>query len=220
MRVEGDVRDAFPGLAIRGEVVGGLAVVRRDPRVREILDRVSAAVRGRYDLSTLKDVAVFRAYRDFLWRLGIDPTKVRPSSEALVRRVLLGRSLPRINSVVDGMNAASMETELVFSAFNASKVEGATAVRFARSGEEFRGIGMDRPMVLGGREVVVADDAKVLAIYPYRDADASKVTTETTAALLLAYGVPGIPANRVAEAHDVCRAFIGGDAAPDPERGT
>jgi DNA/RNA-binding domain of Phe-tRNA-synthetase-like protein len=52
-------------------------------------------------LPSLKDHPIIRAYRDFYWRLGIDPTKQRPSSEGLARRLLAQGRLPRINSVVD-----------------------------------------------------------------------------------------------------------------------
>jgi DNA/RNA-binding domain of Phe-tRNA-synthetase-like protein len=208
MRVDRKVKDEFPDLAVRAEEIGGLSVLKRDERTGALLRRASDDVRGRYTLETLKDVAAFRAYRDFLWRLGIDPTKVRPSSEALIRRVLQGRDIPRINSVVDAMNAASMETELVFSAFDAGRIRGDPSVRFAVEGEEFLGIGMERPLIMQGREVVVADEEKVLAIYPHRDADDSRVTTSSGAVLLLTYGVPRIPARLVAEAHRVCRSFI------------
>ncbi len=64
-------------------------------------------------LEGLKDEPIFRTYRDFFWTMGVDPTKVRPAAEALIRRILVGRSMPRINTVVDAYNLASMTTHIL-----------------------------------------------------------------------------------------------------------
>ena len=54
-------------------------------------------MRKNYSLDGLKDEENIRAYRDFFWKLGIDPTKIRPAAEALIRRILGGKEIPRIN---------------------------------------------------------------------------------------------------------------------------
>src|SRR2546427_6186444 len=53
-----------------------------------------ATYRRTYVLETLKDEPRLRAYRDFFWRVGVDPTKVRPAAEALLRRVIQGSPFP------------------------------------------------------------------------------------------------------------------------------
>jgi len=50
-----------------------------------------------------------RAYRDFYWRIGLDPTKTISSSEALLRRVLKGE-FPTVSVLIDAENIASAET--------------------------------------------------------------------------------------------------------------
>ena len=65
-------------------------------------------------------------------------------------------------------------------------------LRIARKGERFTGIGMEKPVMLEGSEAVVSDAEKLIAIYPYRDADGTKVTMATTDVLLLICGAPGI----------------------------
>ena len=66
----------------------------------------------------IRDQIIFRAYRDFFWRVGIDPTKTRPASEALTRRIVAGKSLPTINTLVDSYNLASVETFVAIAAFD------------------------------------------------------------------------------------------------------
>ena len=128
----------------------------------------------------------------FFWKIGVDPTKVRPAGEALIRRVLRGNSIPRINPIVDAYNLSSIETGVALAAFDENLIRGDLTMRFSAPGEMFTGIGMDEPMSLKGNEIVLSDDEKLVAIYPYRDADSTKVTDETRSVILLSCGVPGI----------------------------
>jgi len=71
---------------------------------QQALDDMIKNVEEKYrsqDPEYLKNDSVVRAYRDFYWRIGIDPTKTRPSGEALRRRLARGNRFPRINIVVD-----------------------------------------------------------------------------------------------------------------------
>ena len=79
--------------------VDGVRVVDRDERMDEPLRRAAAAMR-----TAAEAADVTAAVRMMYKRVGIDPTKTRPSSEALLRRVRRGDELPRINSLVDAIN--------------------------------------------------------------------------------------------------------------------
>ena len=146
-------------------------------------------------LDEVKNLPVFRAYRDFYWKVGIDPTKTRPAGEALTRRILGGRDLPTINTLVDSYNIASAESNVAIAAFDLSSVsKGSLRMRKAIPGEAFFGIGMDSPITLSGVEVVIEDEGKMnlVAVYPYRDSDSSKVTENTHDVLMMMCGVPGL----------------------------
>ena len=58
-------------------------------------------------------------------KVGIDPTKTRPSNEALLRRVRKGDAIPRINSAVDIINWCSLEFQLPYGLYDSSKISGA-----------------------------------------------------------------------------------------------
>ena len=81
-------------------------------------------------------------------------------------------------------------------------------MREAKPGEEFLGIGMDKPLQLSGGEAVIQDDERLVAVYPYRDADYSKVTTSTRNLMLLTCGVPGIGVAELEKAEAVCVEYI------------
>ncbi|MFB0500728.1 MAG: B3/4 domain-containing protein [Candidatus Hadarchaeaceae archaeon] len=192
LKISSDLVERFPGLQVLVVHVNGLRVEKEKVGLQQFKEEVIEKIKQTYDLAAVKDVPIFRAYRDFFWRIGIDPTKNRPAAEALIRRVLAGKPLPTINTLVDAYNLASIKTCIAIGAFDASRIHGDLVLRLARKGEEFTGIGMEKPMVLDGKEAVVSDSDKLIAVYPYRDADDTKVTLLTREVILLMCGAPGI----------------------------
>jgi DNA/RNA-binding domain of Phe-tRNA-synthetase-like protein len=206
--VDPALRSRFPGLAALLFAIEGVHVEKSDAELERFKAESVQRFRSSYSLETLKDVPALRAYRDFFWRVGIDPTKIRPASEALLRRVLQGKDLPRINTLVDSYNIASMETHVPLAVFDAARVKGDMVMRMAVAGEKFKGIGMTEEDTLSGSEVVVQDDRALIAVYPYRDADSSKVATETKDVLIMVCGVPGIELARLNEARKLSAQYV------------
>jgi len=208
VKIVDDVLQKFPDLRVLVGEVKGVTVSQADPGLEEFKKEIFADVRSRYTLEGLKDEPVFRAYRNFFWRIGIDPTKVRPAAEALIRRVLGGRGIPCINTAVDAYNLASMTTCVALAAFDIDRLNRDIIMRFANKGEEFLGIGMDRPVTLTGGEIVMADASRLIAIYPHRDADYSRITLQTKSLMLVSCGVPGISLDKLKEAADRASEFV------------
>ncbi len=192
LEFSGKIRDRFPGLRVLTTLVEDVKIERNSEELENFKNEIIAGVREKRDLDELKEVPVFRTYRDFFWEIDIDPTKTRPAAEALVRRVLQGKSLPTINTLVDSYNLASLSSEIPLAVFDYQKLEGDLEMRFAHEGEEFLGIGMDQPKKLEGGEIVISDSEKLIAIYPYRDSEETKITTDTQDALFMVCGVPGV----------------------------
>ncbi len=190
--IDQELRAEFPGLNVLLGHINGVKVEKEKPELEEFKKELIQTVKEKYSLETLKDIPVLRSYRDFFWRVGIDPTKIRPAAEALIRRILRGNPIPKINSLVDVYNLASITSETAIAAFDLDKVKGNLFMRLANEREKFLGIGMKSPLVLKGKEIVISDDEKLVAIYPYRDADNTKITMSTKNVLFLICGVPGI----------------------------
>jgi len=183
-------------------------VERETPELERFKEEVIERIRGRWTLLQLREEPIFRAYRDFFWRIGIDPTKVRPAAEALIRRVLRGSPIPKINTLVDAYNLASMETGVALAAFDVNRIGKDLLMREAREGEQFLGIGMEKPLTLNGGEIVVEDGKKLIAVYPYRDAEHSKVTLQTRRVLMLVCGVPEIDEATLEERKRVTAQYV------------
>lgn len=81
-------------------------------------------------------------------------------------------------------------------------------MRRSRPGESFLGIGMNAPVTLTGVEIVCEDANRLVAIYPYRDADASRVNSDTRDVRFLVCGVPGISIGALRDAAAVAANFV------------
>jgi DNA/RNA-binding domain of Phe-tRNA-synthetase-like protein len=208
MEFSQEVLTAFPGICVAEGDIQTVHIEQEHPGLEALKLEIIREIKSRYTLEQIRNEPLFRAYRDFFWSVGVDPTKTRPASEALVRRMLSGGKLPAINTAVDAYNLASAVTGIPMAAFDADTLTGNLAMRFAREGELFLGIGMEKPVVLRKNQVILTDPGQVIAMYPYRDSDATKVTSDTKHIHIVTCGVPGIDRKRVVEAYDVCAGYL------------
>jgi len=213
MEIEKALLEKYPGLGVFDLTVAGIKVEKSTNELDAFKKQKQEEIRSKVSsLDVVKDLPVIRAYRDFYWSVGIDPTKTRPAGEALLRRVLGGRDLPTNNTLVDSYNLASAETMISIAAFDSEKIHSeALLMRTAIKGESFFGIGMTSPISLTGVEVVIEDmkARKLIAVYPYRDADESKVTEETSEILFMMCGVPGIQNDELVSAAKLTSDYVG-----------
>jgi DNA/RNA-binding domain of Phe-tRNA-synthetase-like protein len=187
----------FPGIYLSTKEVQ--VDVRQSRNFDEQIAKLRASIG--YTLENLKDNPIIRAYRDFYWKIGIDPTKIRPSSEALVRRILSGSSIPMINNVVDAGNLASIETLIPIGLYDLDKMVGEPVLRFARHGEEFIDI-TGRVRKIESNTIVLADDIGLIHIFPHRDSLRTMIQWDTKRVLIVACGVENVPNSLVDYAVD------------------
>jgi DNA/RNA-binding domain of Phe-tRNA-synthetase-like protein len=100
------------------------------------------------------EIEGLRPARELYKSFGIDPTKRRPSSEALLRRVLRGKPLPRILNAVDLCNLLALRFLLPIGLYDVAKLRGPVLLRRGEEGEFYAGIRKDR-VHLSGRPVLV-----------------------------------------------------------------
>ncbi len=171
----------------------GATVVERDHRMDSPLAAAEAAVRINPPVETT-------AVRTMYKRVGIDPTKTRPSSEALLRRVRKGDTLPRINSMVDVCNWCSFEFQLPYGLYDAAQIQGDVTLRIGREGESYPGIRKDDVHV-GGR-IALVDSAGAFG-NPTSDSARTMVTTATTRGLLVVFAPREVETARLTRVMDV-----------------
>jgi len=174
--VAGNLKIAYSytsGLSVNS--VNSYLTEELESTIAELVDRLA-------DPQTLRDFLL--PARTLYRRFGIDPTKVRPSSEALVRRVVRGKGLYRINTLVDACNLSSLEFGLPVGLYDGHKIVGDVVCRHGWQGEAYKGIGKEE-IHLNGRPVLA--DARGPFGNPSSDSDRTKIDLRTTQALFVIF---------------------------------
>ena len=181
----------------------GATVVERETRLDAPLAAIAESFRLKPEATDDGGFRLQAEVRTMYKRVGIDPTKRRPSSEALLRRVRKGEPLPRINSMVDVCNWCSLEFQLPYGLYDAARIEGDVVLRLGAEGESYPGIRKDDVHV-GGR-ITLADAAGPFG-NPTSDSARTMVTTATQRALLIVFAPIEIDQRRLDRVLEVTAA--------------
>ena len=182
----------------------GATVVDREARLNAPLASAEAAIRtASADVAHPFRGAEIASVRTMYKRVGLDPTRTRPSSEALLRRVRKGDTLPRINSMVDVCNWCSLEFQLPYGLYDSSRIEGGVELRLGADGESYAGIRKDDVHVYG--RITLADRLGPFG-NPTSDSSRTMVTTETKRALLVVFAPREVDERRLAQVLDTTSA--------------
>jgi DNA/RNA-binding domain of Phe-tRNA-synthetase-like protein len=189
-----ELREEFPGLALRFMTVergSGRSPREVKDRLRELAGRFSGA-----QVINLRHEAIPWAYRVFFRHIGLDPDEQRTPVEELALERLRKGGFPSRNLLDDALTIAVAESGVALRAFDADRVEGAPGIRASGPGEELEG----RPGDLPHGTLVIADEARPLALLFGALAAGRGVHPETDRTLLCAVQVKGVPDMAVEEA--------------------
>ncbi len=209
---------AFPDFRVAAVVATGLRIAADRPAALAAhIESVEAQCRARWSGTELSDIPGIAAWRRAYRAFGIKKTSYRSSVERLVKNVLAGREIPRINSFVDAYNAVSLAHVLPLGADDVGKLAGDVAFRFARPGDTFvdmaAGEGEEPNDPPKDGEVVFADESHVLCRrWNWRQDARSLVTAETTRAIItLQANGEGDVEKAAAELCGLIARFCGGE---------
>ena len=175
----------FVGAAVEAKVVN-------TPYSKELWDEIHALEDNfRQELTTesLKDLPSIAATRRVYKACGKDPSRYRPASEQLIRRMLQGKELYQIDTLVDLINLASIAYGYSIGGFDADKFVGDTlTLGVGREGEPYEGIGRGMLNIAG---LPVYRDAEGGVGTPTSDHERTKITLGTTHLVVLINGYDG-----------------------------
>src|SRR5215467_2223393 len=161
-----------------------VTVHERDERLWKQIEILSQRLAREFSLDHLSEDKQIAAVRGLQKSFGFDPTRYRPSSESLLRRVLKGQGLYQINTAVDVNNLCSLEFLLPMCSYDLRNVVGQVRVRVGKVGEAYPGIG--RQVFQAENKVIIADDNGIMGS-TVSDSERTKVSIETTDILLAIY---------------------------------
>jgi len=185
-----DIRIELPGVKLGVAEADELTVAPAGTGLAKLMDDICGHIRRDFTVESLADSEPTRAVRAMFRGWGVDPSKYRPSSEALQRRVVQGKGLYRVSNVVDIGNLGSIETGWPYGCYDRLKIDPPISLRHGAPGEKCEGIGK-RVWHLEGRPVLA--DACGPFGSPISDSTRSMVTDSTREALVVIYAPSSAP---------------------------
>ena len=168
------------------------AEVKNTPFCQPLWEEIKALgekFKAELTTETLKDISGIAATRRVYRACGKDPSRYRPASEALIRRLLQGKELYQIATLVDLTNLASIAYGYSIGGFDADKFEGDTlTLGVGREGEPYEGIGRGIINIAG---LPVYRDARGGVGTPTSDNERTKIDIATTHLMVLINGYDG-----------------------------
>ncbi len=188
IRCSEEIKEACPefkGMALE-------AMVTNTPYSEELwqeIGRFTEEYRAKFTVDSIKEMPSIQATRTAYKRCGKDPSRYRPSGEALCRRLLRGLELYKVDTVVDLINLVSIASGYSIGGFDADKFEGDTlTLGIGRAGEPYEGIGRGELNIEG---MPVYRDAVGGVGTPTSDNERTKLSLETTHLLAIVNGYDG-----------------------------
>lgn len=154
-----------------------------------LIAEATAKLRNDFTIDTVKERNGIKATREAYKACGKDPSRYRPSNEQLCRRLLQGKDLYRVTTVVDLINLASIEYGYSIGGFDADLIDGSVVtLGIGKEGEDYEGIGRGKLNIAG---MPVYRDAKGGIGTPTSDNERTKLSLDTKHLLCLINGYDG-----------------------------
>lgn len=185
--------------ALADRVTVGLVILR------------NIAIPETYELPGLPSADGDRQPARTLYRsLNMDPTRHRPSSEALQRRLQKGLGFPKVNALVDGINFCSVSVMLPFGGYDLDRVDGEDiTMRLGHENEGYEGIGKPQVNVAGRLTLL---DATGPFGNPSADSFRTRIDETTTNALITIFAPRDHPLDRLDWVAKTLQQLVGGSA--------
>jgi DNA/RNA-binding domain of Phe-tRNA-synthetase-like protein len=184
------IKAELPGVKLGVAEADDVRVVPVDAALAKLMDDVCARKRQEFTVETLAESEPVRAVRAMFREWGMDPSKYRPSSEALLRRVVQGKGLYRVSNVVDIGNLGSIETGWPYGCYDRAKITAPFALRHGAAGEKYEGIGK-QIWHLESRPVLA--DSQGPFGSPISDSTRSMITESATQVMIVIYAPARTP---------------------------
>ncbi len=206
--------EKFPSISVGVAVIKGVQIEKTNPELEKEKQAFLTSIQNltTEELGKFDEVV---SYRKLYKEMGVDWHSRRPSPEALLRRIALGKGLYTINTCVDAYNMTVMKHKVSVGAFDLDTIAFPTVLRFAKNGEEILLLGDEKPTAYTEKEIAYFDQNGGYNMdFNYRDAQRTAVQLHTKNILLNVDGVYSISPEEVQtclqEACDKIIKYCGG----------
>jgi len=159
--------------------------VQTEPSNENILslaDGIFSKIITALDESLISQKPAIKETKEAYRKLGKDPSRYRPSAEALTRRIVKGKDLFWINNIVDILNLISLESGFSIGGYDADKIKGKVEFGIGKTDEPYEAIGRGSFNI---ENLPVFRDDRGAFGSPTSDSTKTMVTDQTTNFLMV-----------------------------------
>ncbi len=184
------------------------------PELNLAIDGLAGEIKRSLGDRPPSSLSIVERTRRLYHHIGLDPTKQRPSSEKLLRRVLKDKPLPRINSFVDAMNLISLKLQFPLGLYDWDRLALPVLVRIGTPNEEYVGISQNTINTSG--KLILVDGEGPFG-NPTQDSHRTRIAERTVRALVVLFAPADIPLEELQEGIEEIRyvgeQYCGGQVA-------
>ncbi len=140
IKIEAQLSELCPSLKL-GIIECQVRVTTDSDKLWDVINQNISQVEQSMTVENVRNKSTISSSKDGYRKVGKDPNRYRLSAESLLRRIVNGKGLYKINNVVDLLNLASIKSGFSIGGYNADKIEGAIKMGLGQANEEYQGIG-------------------------------------------------------------------------------
>lgn len=181
-----EIKQNIPSMAI-GVIYGEVQVQEHNESLWQEIEKTCNELEEKLEVKDIASLVNNKDAREGYRKCKKDPTRYRIASEALIRRVVKGKGLYKVNNVVDINNLLSITSHYPICCFDVDKIEGDIVMRVGKKDEPYEGIGRGE---LNIEYMPVMSDDKGPFGSPTSDSERTKITSNTKKIVMaiLAFG--------------------------------
>jgi len=185
--IDQNLKQVNPNIVL-GVVQASIAVEKHNSALWREIEKITAEASRRYALESLPDVPEIKAVRSTYKALGKEPSRYRGSAEALLRRIVQGKGMYKVNNIVDINNLVSIKTVHPVGSYDLGRLSGQILFRIGTAGEAYKGIGKE---IINVAELPVFADQDGAYGSPTSDSERAMITENTKEILLVVISFSG-----------------------------
>ncbi len=138
--IQKELYEKIPNIRL-GCIQCSVSVAPGDEKIISLSNTIIENVTSVLTVETISQKSTIKSTKEAYRALGKDPSRYRPSAEALTRRVVNGKDLYQVNNIVDLLNLVSLESGFSIGGYDAEKIDGAISFGVGKENEPYQAIG-------------------------------------------------------------------------------
>ena len=186
--IDDNLKEKCPDLKL-GCLQCNVVIEKKYPELLGLIQKNIEKIRSELTIEEISKLPAISAARKAYKQTGKDPARYRLSAESLLRRIVKGNDLYKINNVVDLLNLVSIKSGISIGGYDTEKIKGQAIFGIGKENEPYEGIGRG---ILNIHQMPIFRDELGAFGSPTSDSERTMVNEETTSFLMVFFGFGGI----------------------------